>query len=177
MVTISHNGQKVSGVQLSPSFGLKIGVIALTQKAMVTFGREWDLASDEDEMMVDDMDEVWARGRKRHEAAANGERSKEGEVPQAAILTQKKEHLEEDDFLSHIWGTSSQSVVRGGGGTSAKFAASSSRAGPELVRFTGTDFPKSPANANKLPADRLKILQATRQVLFASPANYYIFRR
>ena len=78
--TITHNGKKVTGVILSPSFGLEIGVIKLQQKCAATLGREWTLASNDDQILADSMDDIWARGQHKHRLTVKGEKSTEGEV-------------------------------------------------------------------------------------------------
>ena len=71
LVSVIHNGAKYTGVLLSPSFGLEIGVIALNEESYATIERAWELADGSiGEFRPEALDSVWERGLKRHTVAA-----------------------------------------------------------------------------------------------------------
>lgn len=88
-------------------------------------------------------------------------------MPKPAKLTQPKQTEEEGDFLSDIWGASVQNFV-------AKSGTGDSTAAPKkIVRIPKAKLPKAVANAiggqvsDKQIAERLKMLQASQQVVLA----------
>ena len=155
--TIFHNGQKVTGVILSPSFGLEIGVITLSHKSSAVLEREWKVADNDEEVLCDELDDIWARGQKRMAITCKGEKTNEGEVPKPGRLTQPKQ-AEEDDFLSDIWGSSAQLVAKSG-------APASATAAPKKKIVKVPNRIVSPTASNKQLAERLKMLQSSQQVL------------
>jgi hypothetical protein len=178
LVTIKHCNKSVTGIILSPDFGMQIGVIRLTQKSMATLKRAWELGSNEDEIRPGALDEVWKRGQERHSVVAKGGKTAEGEAPVPGTLTQKKAKADDDDdFLEEIWSSSSILVVKAGT-ASAKGGASSSSGGSRrnanagqgagAGAAAGANGSKRAGKDDKQAADRLKCLQASAQQVFAA---------
>ena len=70
LTTIKHSNKPVTGVILSPSFGMQIGVIALTQRAEAKAERSWDLADKSvGDVRPEALDDLWGRAQKRHDVS------------------------------------------------------------------------------------------------------------
>lgn len=119
--TVDHNGQKISGVVLSPSFGMEIGVVALTQKSTSTFQRHWDISDGSVAgYRPDGMEQLWNRGLKRHGVSYNAEITADGEAARYATLrmaVKGKVSNDDDDDLASIWGSASLFLGKSGGAT------------------------------------------------------------
>ena len=180
LVSINHNGQRVTGIILSPDYGVQIGVIRLTQKSMSTMKREFEVANNNDELRQEAMGEIWGRAQKRQCITARGEKTKEGEAAKGATLTQKREKADDGDFMAEIWDTGGSFVFKSGGGGSAGSSrgggsAGSSRGGGRhpgnQATSSTTDDPARGGKLgtlNKQATERLKIIQTSSQVNLAA---------
>jgi hypothetical protein len=166
-----HNGKKVTGVLLSPKFGLEIGVIVLSQKCAATIMREWEIDDGSiGEFHPEALEATWEQGQRQHSVFARGDPTPGGEAPKpASIRMSKSKEATDDDDMAAIWGGSSLFIVTGGGGGGGGSSGSgggsrNSRAGSSSTA-AAAEVQRKDLPADRLVAARLKELQASDRVI------------